>query len=273
MDRRTRVELGTREDLGADCASCFGLCCVALAFARSADFAIDKAAGDPCLHLDEADACRVHDELRPRGFKGCTVFDCFGAGQKVSRQAGGRSWREDAVVRAQMVQTFPVVRRLHELLWYLDQAITLTGGADALVERFEQVRALSGQDADRLVALDVDAEYDRARPLLLGASELARSGHEPRDPGRLRPGADLGGAVLAGADLSGLTLRGAVLIGADLSGARLWRCDVLGADLRDADLAGADLGEAIYLTQMQVSSARGDAATVLPPGFERPSHW
>jgi len=48
---------------------------------------------------------------------------------------------------------------------------------------------------------------------------------------------------------------------------------VLGVDLRDADLAGADLGEAIYLTQMQVSSARGDAATVLPPGFERPSHW
>jgi len=277
--QRTRIELGDREDLGADCSRCFGLCCVALAFARSADFPFDKAAGDPCVHLDEAEACRVHADLRPLGFKGCTVFDCFGAGQKVSRQAGGTSWREDAVVRAQMFQTFPVVRRLHELLWYLDQAITLTGDAgagdarQALVERFEQVRALSDLGPDRLAALDVDAEYDRARPLLLATSEHARRGIGPGDPGRLRPGSDLSGAALAGADLSGLTLRGAVLIGADLSGARLWRCDVLGVDLRDADLAGADLGEAIYLTQMQVSSARGDAATVLPPGFERPSHW
>ncbi|SFB70293.1 Pentapeptide repeat-containing protein [Nocardioides terrae] len=277
VGQRTRIELGTREDLGADCSSCFGLCCVALAFARSADFPIDKAAGEPCVHLDKADACRVHAELRPLGFKGCTVFDCFGAGQKVSRLADGRSWREDAAVRTQMFQAFPVVRRLHELLWYLDQAITLTGdsadAAEALVERFEQVRALSDLGPDRLAALDVDAEYDRARPLLLAASEHARRGHEPADPGRLRPGSDLSGVALAGADLSGLTLRGAVLIGADLSGARLWRCDVLGVDLRDADLAGADLGRAIYLTQMQVSSARGDWATVLPPGFERPSHW
>lgn len=51
------------------------------------------------------------------------------------------------------------------------------------------------------------------------------------------------------------------------------RCDVLGVDLRDADLSGADLDGALYLTQMQVNSARGDSRTVLPDGFERPSHW
>ena len=42
-----RVELGLR----ADCGSCFGLCCVALPFAASADFAVDKAAGQPCANL------------------------------------------------------------------------------------------------------------------------------------------------------------------------------------------------------------------------------
>ncbi|MFD2352498.1 hypothetical protein ACFSTC_29280 [Nonomuraea ferruginea] len=31
-------------ELKADCASCSGLCCVALPFSRSADFAVDKAA-------------------------------------------------------------------------------------------------------------------------------------------------------------------------------------------------------------------------------------
>jgi hypothetical protein len=34
MATRTRVEPGRRADLGADC---FGLCCVALAFTRSAE--------------------------------------------------------------------------------------------------------------------------------------------------------------------------------------------------------------------------------------------
>jgi hypothetical protein len=34
-----------RLTLRADCERCFGLCCVAPAFAASADFAIDKDAG------------------------------------------------------------------------------------------------------------------------------------------------------------------------------------------------------------------------------------
>lgn len=37
--------------LEADCSQCFGLCCVALPFARSADFPVDKAAGEPCRNL------------------------------------------------------------------------------------------------------------------------------------------------------------------------------------------------------------------------------
>jgi len=40
-----------RRALRADCERCFGLCCVVPAFARSADFAFDKAAGEPCRHL------------------------------------------------------------------------------------------------------------------------------------------------------------------------------------------------------------------------------
>ncbi len=281
MGRRTRVGLGRREDLGADCANCFGLCCVALAFAKSADFPFNKPAGDPCTNLDAQDACRIHPQLRDRGFKGCTVFDCFGAGQKVSRRTfQGRSWRADPETRAAMFSAFPVVRRLHELLWYLDEAIALVGSSrDAApwVEAFEHVRQLSDRAAVDLADLDEDAEYDAARHLLTEASEIARAEvrqaagrHGGRNPG---PGSDLAGARLAGADLSGITIRGSTAIAADLSGALLRRCDVLGVDMRDAELSGADLGGAIYLTQMQVSSARGDARTVLPEGFERPPHW
>ncbi|WP_267423217.1 MULTISPECIES: pentapeptide repeat-containing protein [unclassified Curtobacterium] len=278
---RTRIELGRREDLGADCANCFGLCCVALAFTKSADFPFDKDAGEPCTNLDGVDGCRIHPHLRDRGFKGCTVFDCFGAGQKVSRQTfAGRSWRDDDDTRAAMFGTFPIVRRLHELLWYLDEAIDLvTGAVDPApwVATFEHVRVLSDGTPSALAELDVDAEYDAARPLLVRASDIARrdvvTTRQPRSQRSLEPGADLMGAQLRGRDLSGLTLRGSTAIAADLRDARLHRCDLLGVDLRDADLSGADLTGAVYLTQMQVNSAQGDAATVLPTGFERPSHW
>lgn len=281
MENRTYVQLGRRSDLGADCSNCFGLCCVALAFVKSSDFPRDKPAGEPCDNLDEHDACRIHPQLRDQGFKGCTVFDCFGAGQKVSQHTfSGRSWREDPQVRDEMFAAFPRVRRLHELLWYLDEAIARVQAhrdPSPWVDAFERVRGLSDRPAQDLADLDVDAAYDSARGLLVEASEIARSGIEPsrrrrgaRVPG---PGSDLLGAKLAGADLSGATLRGSVAIAADLSDATMRSCDVLGVDLRDADLRGADLSDAIYLTQMQVNSARGDARTALPEGFERPSHW
>jgi len=279
---RTRVALGRREDLGADCANCFGLCCVALAFAKSADFPFDKAAGDPCTNLDDTDGCRIHPHLRERGFSGCTVFDCSGAGQKVSRHTfAGRSWRDDPVTRRSMFATFPIVRRLHDLLRYLDEAIALVRpeGTDGSAERpwvvaFERVRRLSDGTPEELAALDVDAEYDRARPLLLEASEIVRRrGPVGSDHRRVGPGADLVGADLRDADLRGTTLRGSLAIAADLRGARLDRCDLLGVDLRDADLRGTDVRGAVFLTQMQVNAARGDAATDLPDGFRRPAHW
>lgn len=281
MGSRTRVELGRREDLGADCANCFGLCCVALAFAKSADFPFDKPAGEPCVNLDGHDGCQIHPHLRGRGFKGCTVFDCFGAGQKVSQRTfAGRSWREDPATRAAMFSAFPIVRRLHELLWHLDEAIALVEpvrDATPWLMAFERVQGLSDQTAAELAELDVDAEYDSARDLLVEASGIARSSHAQSTDrsGRwaLVPGSDLVGAALAGTDLRGATIRGSIAIAADLSGARMERCDLLGVDLRDANLNGANLDGAIYLTQMQVNSARGDRATVLPEGFERPSHW
>jgi hypothetical protein len=75
--------------LRADCERCFGLCCVALPFADSVDFAIHKNAGQPCPNLRSDFRCGVHTRLRPLGFRGCTVYDCYGAGQKVRKSPSG----------------------------------------------------------------------------------------------------------------------------------------------------------------------------------------
>ena len=58
---RSGGSLGTG-DLGlrADCGNCFGLCCVALTFSVSADFAVDKESGEPCRHLGTDFRCGIH---------------------------------------------------------------------------------------------------------------------------------------------------------------------------------------------------------------------
>jgi uncharacterized protein YjbI with pentapeptide repeats len=261
--------------LRADCANCFGLCCVVPAFAASADFAITKPAGVACPNLGHDFRCGIHDRLRQRGFAGCTVYDCFGAGQQVSQVTfGGKDWRGDPGVTAQMFAVFPVMRALHELLWYLTEALALETAAPIHPElnaaRDETTR-LTHLDPQALAALDVPAHRDGVNALLQRASELARA--KTHRKGFDRRGADLIGANLKGADLQGANLRGAYLIGADLRGADLREADLIGADLRGADLSGANLTGALFLTQSQLDAARGDAQTKLAPPLDRPLHW
>ncbi|MDF5752360.1 pentapeptide repeat-containing protein [Spongiactinospora sp. TRM90649] len=277
------------EDLRADCSRCFALCCVAPAFTASADFAIDKPSGTPCPNLDPGFRCGIHPHLRDRGFTGCTVFDCFGAGQRVSQVTfAGRDWRGEPATARSMFDAFAVMRPLHELLWYVREAMALPAAApvrDALTRAFEETERLTLGDAGSLAALDLGAHRARVNDLLLRASELARAEVPPARPGgapkrgRRRPlgrehrGADLVGADLRGADLRGANLRGAYLIGADLRRADLRMADLIGADLRGANLGGADLTGSLFLIQAQLDAAAGDAATRLPPSLSRPAHW
>ncbi|MEO3885383.1 pentapeptide repeat-containing protein [Nonomuraea sp. B5E05] len=257
----------------ADCESCFGLCCVALPFSASADFAADKDAGQPCRNLRDDFRCSIHDRLRQSGFGGCTVFDCFGAGQKVSQVTfEGTSWREAPGTARLMYSVFPVMRQLHELLWYLAEALALDAARPVHAELAEALAAterLTLRSAGELEKVDVEAERVRVNTLLLRVSELVRAGRAGRD----HRGADLIGARLSGADLRAASLRGAYLIGADLRGADLRQADLIGADLRGADLSGADLDGALFLTQPQLDSAKGDRATRLPAALTRPAHW
>ena len=261
--------------LRADCGRCFGLCCVAPAFSASADFAIDKPAGRPCPHLRPDSRCGIHHDLRGQGFRGCAVYDCFGAGQQVSQVTfGGRDWRRDPQTATQMYEVFAVMRQLHELLWYLAAALALRPARPVYGElrhAFAATRAMTNGPADVLVGLDTGRHRAQVNALLLRASELARA----QVPGQKRDhqGADLIGARLAGADLRGATLRGARLIGADLRRADLTLADLTGADLRGADLRGADLAQALFVTQAQLDAAEGDTGTRLPPPLTRPAHW
>ena len=263
----------SRRHLRADCANCAGLCCVAPAFAASADFAIDKPAATPCPNLRADFRCGIHAQLRDRGFRGCTVFDCFGAGQRITQQTfGGRTWREAPELARAQFAVLPVMRQLQEMLWHLAEAAErpaaapLQGKVAAARRRTEELAAGS---ADDLEGLDVGAWRAEVGALLLGVSEVVRGKRRGPD----RRNADLIGTDLRRTQLRNAGLRGAYLIGADLRGLDLGTADLLGADLRAADVRGTDLSGCLFLTQPQVEAAVGDAATRIPAVLSRPGHW
>jgi len=263
----------SRPALAPDCQACSGLCCVATAFSRSADFAIDKPYGRPCPNLLADYRCTIHDRLSTSGFAGCVRFDCLGAGQRTTAAFGGRTWRTDPDLADQIFDTFAVMRELHEMLWYLEGAARLPISIELRLEVAEHIDIVGGAGdlpPDELHASVVTAVAGRTEALIDRASAQARG----RFPGRreLRR-ADLAGADLRGDDLRGADLRGAVLLGALLGSADLRWADLRFADLRGAELAGADLSEALFLHSSQLESATGDASTHIPAGLPRPPHW
>ncbi|KZZ83971.1 pentapeptide repeat-containing protein [Bacillus sp. SJS] len=259
--------------LQADCENCFGLCCVALPYAKSADFPIDKESGTPCRNLQPDYRCGIHQALREKGFKGCTVYECFGAGQKVSQVTyAGKDWRNHPDTAKEMFEVFPIMQQLHEMLAYLHEALNRKETEPIfkdLQAALEQTEALTGLNPESIISLNVPAHRFIVNELLIRTSELVRKNTAPKKAKKL----DYIGAKLKGANLMGASLRGALLIAADLRNADMRLADMIGADLRDADLSGADLRGSIFLTQVQVNSARGDRETKLPDGLKKPDHW
>ncbi|WP_462406748.1 pentapeptide repeat-containing protein [Gracilibacillus sp. Marseille-QA3620] len=270
-----------RKKFSADCGNCFGLCCVALSFAASSDFAFDKEEGTPCRNLQQDHRCGIHKNLRLNGFRGCTVYECFGAGQHVSQVLyKGNDWRKNKATAKEMFAVFPIVQQLHEMLYYLSEALhredarPIYKELEQTVKETEQLTHLSPES---ILTLYLPDTRENVNILLKQTSELVRTkGKHTKKPGRKRKdikGRDLIGANLRGANLRGAHLRGAMLIAADLREADLREADLIGADLRDADLRGTNLIGSLYLTQVQVNSAKGNRHTKLPSAQTAPEHW
>lgn len=242
--------------LHAQCEECAGLCCVLLPFSRRDGFGADKPGGVACTHLRDDDRCGIHDRLTESGWPGCVRFDCFGAGQQVTRRTyGGRGWRQVDDL-GEMAAVLSAMRQLHEVLALLEgtrQHPAGVGHRDAATRLLGDVVALTAGTPQDLLAIDLDAVRSRARPVLDGVAAAAAARWPDRE---VLTGADLAGADLRRRDLRGASLRGALLIGANLRGVDLVDADLLGADLRGADARGARLEGAVHLTTVQRQAMR-----------------
>jgi hypothetical protein len=281
MDKETAKNI--RESLTADCTKCFGLCCTALTIVASSDFSINKPAGTPCMNLKSDYSCQIHSQLRENGFRGCTVFDCLGAGQVVSQVTfNGQSWRENPDIEKKMFQVFPIMEQIHEMIAYVAEALSYDipdDLADKLRKQLKELRDLTKLDADYLLTFDLVMCRFSLNGLLTLASDFVRGNTIVKMSGVRKmeefdhARADWMGKKLKGKDLRATDFRGAYLIAADMRNTDLRAVNFIGADLRDVNFSGADLSTSMYLTQMQMNSAKGDVKTKLPSHIYRPSHW
>lgn len=176
-----------------------------------------------------------------------------------------------------MFDVFPIMQQLHEMLWYIHEALSIETAKPIHRELracFDKIDKLTRLSKENLLTLQVNEYRAEVNEWLLKTSELVRAQACNRKlPKKISRGSVLIGAKLKGLDLRGANLRGALLIAADLRNADLRMTDFIGADVRDADLSGADLTGSIFLTQAQVNATKGDSNTKLPPSLQIPAHW
>lgn len=265
-------------EFASDCARCTGLCCTALPYRRSREFAADKPAGRPCHHLGGDFGCRIHARLRADGWPGCTEFECFGAGPKATSRFAGRAWGDptrpetaDSPQAVAQFETFLTLRPLQEARFHL-RTLPRAGLPARLRRDVAELDAQASELADSLdlTAAAVGALRERVGRVLREVSAHLRGS---TTDGPAHAPADHSGRRWRGRDLTDADLRGSLLIAADLRSARLTRTDLLGADLRDADVRGADLSQALFLTQPQLNAAVGDERTRVPAHLRAPAHW
>lgn len=278
-----KIAKNIREGLTADCSKCFGLCCTALNIIASSDFPINKPSGTPCINLQSDYRCQIHSQLREKGFKGCTVFDCLGAGQVVSQVTfNGKSWRDYPEIGEKMFQVFPIMEQIHEMIAYATEALSYDipiSLSEELSEKLMDLQNLTKLGADELLSLDLVMYRYSLNELLTATSDFIRENmianlpdaKKAKDYNHARE--DWMGKKLSNKDLRATDFRGAYLIAADMRNTDLRAVNFIGADLRDADFSGANLSTSMFLTQMQINSAKGDVRTILPPHIQRPSHW
>jgi hypothetical protein len=228
--------------LTADCGRCEALCC-SLPFSRGREFPEDKPEAVACRHVTADHRCGRHGRLWAEGWRGCVTFDCFGAGQHICQVTYAGVERPDVTER---LAAFGVVRQLHEMRFLAtDPGCLGSSYAAAAAGLDEHLSTLAAGTPSALLALDLVALRKRAGEIFAGVA----------------------------AERGGPSLRGELLMAADLRGRDLRAADLLGADLRDANLSGVDLSTTLFLTQPQVTAARGDGLTRLPERLRPPAHW
>lgn len=259
--------------LNIDCKNCSGLCCVSLYCAKTDGFPANKEAGTPCLYLDSDFSCTIHTKLSEKNYKGCIAYDCFGAGQRTTELCLSKgSWKTNPSHADITFQTFMIVFQLHQMLWYLIEASTLSkeillkSAIDELIHENEEI---AENLPDCASGMDLSDYRLRVNTVLKQISNTVSLSTSPNKNSNMM----FLGKNFKKANLDGKDFSTSLMIAANFTGCSLKKTNFLGADIRDANFEDTDLSESIFLTQMQINAAKGNKNTKLPDNLSRPASW
>lgn len=262
------------QSLKADCSKCSGICCTALFFSKIDGFPENKPEGKPCMHLQKDFKCKIHKELEKNKLKGCIGYDCFGAGQHVTQSVYfGQTWQNTPEKAKEIFDVFIVVFQLYQIRYFLLESMlilpaqTLKKDIKALIEENEMICNCKPQDT---LVFDIEDYRTRANVLLKQVCSLLQK--SLRCEIKKCP-SDFLGKNFKNKDMRGLDLSTKLLIAANFSKCVFDGTIFLGADTRDTDFSNADLREAVFLTQGQINSAKGNRNTKLPQYLDYPITW
>lgn len=253
------------EQMRIRCDMCSGLCCVALYFSKLDGFPEHKKEGVACSHLQDNFLCNIHACLTQRKLTGCLRYDCFGAGQLVTKNIySSYTWKETKNPK-EIFEVFQVVYQLQEIVWYLSEASMLSIET-RIDELIHEGLELTKQTPQAILSFDIERYRQDANVIL--KSICSRIGCFQPTSQKMFFGKDFQKKDLSRNDFSMATL-----IGANLSGCKLYGTNFIGADVRDTKVYNTDLSECIFLTQRQVNSMIGNLHTKLPSYLQTPTHW
>lgn len=275
MKYEKEMDISILKPYKIDCENCCGLCCVALYFAKSEGFPNDKKAGIACHHLQADHKCKIYPQLAKLGLKGCMSYDCFGAGQYISRYMNhSLNWSVISQKEAdQIFHAFSIVMSVHQTLWYVSQCLLLQlplSEKNEAKQFLDEGKKLLDTSLENLTRLDIQPFCKKANAYLKHICTIHQACFPNANKGSSK---EYIGKNLKRKNLTGKDFSMSLLIAADLEHANLKGANFLGSDMRDTNLCNTDLSQSLFLTQIQINSAKGNAKTILPPFLHKPRSW
>lgn len=262
------------ELLKINCTECSGLCCTALFFSKMDGFPDNKKAGKPCINLQNNYSCKIHSELGNLNMKGCIGYDCLGAGQHVTKCIyRGETWKTSKEKSQEIFDVFVIVFQLYQIRYFLEEskiiipAKELWNDIQSLIDENE---AVCNSTPQHIIGTDIESYRNKANIILKQVCDSVLNCFKNSENNQLT---DFLGRNLKKRDMSGLDLSMKLLIAANFDSCVFDGTVFLGADTRDANFSNADLREAVFLTQGQINSAKGNRNTKLPKHLEYPALW
>lgn len=265
---------GRFEQLKVDCSKCSGLCCTALFFSKIDGFPENKKAGKPCTKLQNDYQCKIHHELEKLNMKGCIGYDCFGAGQHVTQFIYQcETWQTMQEQSKEIFDVFLLIFQLFQIRYYLEESAIIIPakelGSD-IVNLINENEALCNSTPQSILEIDIDSYRNKVNIILKQVCDSVIKCFHNSENIRLT---EFLGRNFNDRDMSGLDLSTKLLIAANFDSCIFNGTVFLGADTRDTNFSNADLREAVFLTQGQINSAKGNRNTKLPEHLDYPITW